>query len=313
MTRVSMKRTPCKASFFRLAEGNSGGIQEFKAAINETYINFQRRTYSNMITVSMDNDKYYIQAMEKVPLEDNLDGENLYYWLVNISRVNLDEEIELADVTKELNDRRRSVEHGENEGLVVDTRILYDPFRKIVVLQNRRGAINAYNLRRFISKFIDVRGIELEIILNADGLNRINQLDIVKSIAYSVAAPDNFRAYRNENRSEFADMRMANTLGGEKMKIIVESTDLTKNTIVDKVKFLLSPSEDRSFVVNALSVDGFYEDGAADSINLIKNKLEFKDDVEHEDVLDDRACFGFLSKAYNVHYDYLKGCYNAVI
>jgi hypothetical protein len=75
----------------------------------------------------------------------------------------------------------------------------------------------------------------------------------------------------------------------------------------------MSPNEDRNFVVNALSIEGFDEDGDEDTINLIKNKLEFRDIVEHVDELNDRACFGFLSKAYNVHYNYLKRCYNAVV
>lgn len=196
----------------------------------------------------------------------------------------------------------REIDHGENEGLVVDTRLLFDPFRQIIVAYNQRGTINNYDLKRFFCKIINVRGLRFDIILNKNAFNRVGKLDVVKSICYTVASPTNFKEFRDDTQSENADLKFANSISGESMKVVVKSGHLSKKTIFEKFSdMLVSDSLD---VKNA-KVEGI-SNGSLEVIDLIKNKLEYKSSISYKDTLDDKAIYGFLNEAYSFHFDYLK-------
>ena len=304
--RLYMESKQAKANFFKLNSSKKSNLGLFNKKIKEMYSNFQDKNYQSIPTLDIDGLQYYVSAMQKVNSDEELGGERLYFILMTISRVDTESQILLANLENTIDSRKREVEHGENEGLVVDTRLLFDPFRQIIVVYNQRGTINNRDLQRFFSKIIEVRGLKFEIILNQKAMKRLDHLDVVKSVSYTVASPDNFKAYRDDNRTESGDFKFANSISGESIKITIKSESLAKEGIKDKIQKLLS---DGSLKVTTATVDG-WSNGVEEPIDLIKNKLKYKGVISYEKVMDDKAVYGFLNTAYNYYYEYLKSIYN---
>lgn len=291
-----MKRRPGKVSFFRLNEGRQGGIQELKDLFLNSYEHLQNREFEEMPdAIKIDDDSYYIQAMQRVVNEnERVNGEYIYYWLITISRVDMSSEVVVADLLRELDERRRPIEHTETEGLVLDARLIFDPFREIIGIYSQRGTISTNNIRRFLCELVNVIGLRFEIILNENGYNRLNRLDIVKEISYKIASPNNFENYADTDRSELQDMKYANEVSAEEIYVVLKSDQLQKESIIRKVRSITENAERN---IKALKVDGIV-DGIEDTIDLIRNKLVYDGDIEYEDEIDDRAAYGFLNQAY---------------
>lgn len=301
-----MKSKEAKANFFKLNSSKESSLQLFNEKVKEMYSNFQNSNFDDVPTLEINGLQYYISAMQKIDSEDVVNGERLYCVLMTISRVDTNSQILLANLEESIDSRKREVEHGENEGLVVDTRVLFDPFRQIIVVYNQRGTINNHDLQRFFRKIIEVRGLKFDIILNKEAMKRLDHLDVVKSISYTVASPDNFKTYRDDDRSENGDFKFANSISGESIKVTIASSGLTKSGIIDKIKELFS---DGNLNVTSATVDG-WSDGVQEPIDLIRNKLKYNGLINYEEVIDDRAIYGFLIAAYYYHYEYLKSIYN---
>ncbi|HHL9843456.1 TPA: hypothetical protein ACRBS1_001753, partial [Streptococcus pyogenes] len=290
-----MENKPAKASFFKLSSSKESNLKLFIEKMEEMFDNFRKKQYSNIPTLEINDLMYYINAMQKVTSEEELNGTNLFYWLVTISRVDTESPIILANLEKNIDVRKREIEHGDNEGLVVDTRLLFDPFRQILVVYNQRGTINNYDLRRFFCQIIGVRGLKFDIILNSDAFKRVGKLDVVNSISYTVASPTNFKEFRDDTQSENADLKFANSMLGESMQVVIKSNHLSKKNIFDKFSDMLV--NDSVNVKNA-KVEGL-TDGHPELIDLIKNKLEYKGTIFYENTLDDEAVYAFLNTAYS--------------
>ncbi|QWV87430.1 hypothetical protein KQ224_04970 [Streptococcus parasuis] len=301
-----MKSKQAKANFFKLSSSKESNLELFNNKIKEMYSNFQNKIYDNVPTLDINDLQYYISAMRRIDSDEVVNGERLYCVVMTISRVDTKSQILLANLENSIDSRKREVEHGENEGLVVDTRVLFDPFRQIIIVYNQRGTINNYDLQRFFCKIIGVRGLKFDIILNKEAMRRLDNLDVIKSISYTVASPDNFKTYRDDDRSESGDFKFANSISGESMKVTIASSSLTKVGIKDKIKELFS---DGNLEVRSATVDG-WNDGIQEPIDLIRNKLKYIGWINYEQVMDDEAVYGFLTTAYDCHYDYLKSIYN---
>lgn len=300
-----MESKQAKAYFFKLNSSKESNLALFNAKIRELYANFQNRNYAAIPTLEIDGLQYYVAAMSKVNSEEIINGEQLYHLLLTISRVDTKSQIVLANIEQNIDTRKREIEHGENEGLVVDTRLIFDPFRQIIVVYNQRGTINNYDLKRFFCKVINVRGLKFEIILNSEAFDRLDNLDVAQSITYTIASPDNFRSFRDDSRSENGDLKFANALSGESMKITISSSSLTKRKLREKISEIFS---NENLNVKTAKVEGL-KDGVYEPIDLIKNKLQYSGYIQYEDILDDHAIYAFLNKAYYHHIEYLRRMY----
>ncbi|KKF56973.1 hypothetical protein [Streptococcus uberis] len=300
-----MENKPAVAKFFKLNSSKESNLALFNTKIKELYANFQEHNYAAIPTLEIDELQYYVSAMEKVNSEESINGERLYHLLLTISRVDTKSQVVLANIEQSIDIRKREIEHGENEGLVVDTRLIFDPFRQIIVVYNQRGTINNHDLARFFCKVIDVRGLRFEIILNAEAFNRLDNLDVAQSVTYTIASPDNFKSFRDDSRSENGDLKFASALSGESMKITISSASLTKRKLWEKISGILS---NENLKVTTAKVAGL-KDGIFEPIDLIKNKLLYSGNIQYENTLDDRAIYAFLNTAYYYHFEYLKRMY----
>lgn len=175
------KEVPGKVEFFRVTPGRSGGVNEFREALSEIHTAFEQKEWDKIPNLPINNETFYIDAMQKRIIDDKYLGENMYYWLVTLSKVNFDQEVVLSDVKKKINERRRKIDHGDSEGIVVDSRFIFDPFRNILAVYSKRGTVNRYELRKFICELVNIKGIQFEIILDENGYDRIDKLNLNNS------------------------------------------------------------------------------------------------------------------------------------
>lgn len=301
-------------NFFKINSRQEEKITKLIDKYREIYELFENRRFSEIPNVifddSNDSDEevqevYYIQAMQKRTIEF-MDHSNYYYWLMTISKVTIGEEIDIANVEREINDRRRSVDHGDSEGIVKDAWVIYDPFRSIMLTYSPRGTINTAELKKFNNKIIDTRGVMFEVILNEDGYRRIEALDSVKQLTYKIASPEQFTNFADENRTEKADLKFAEKMRSDELEIVLKADNLSKHDIIGKLRSLFEEDE---VEVKKARVDGI-NDGFFEPIDLVRNKLAFKDEIEYEEEFDDAAAYGFLNKAYDKHHIYLKTTYS---
>lgn len=294
-----------KVSFYKINSSKIDKVEKFISKLDKVYNSFKNKKYNEIPTLEINDDKYYIQSMQKRVLEEKFNNEYLYYWLITISRVDLESNIIVADLSKNINERRRELEHDSNEGLVVDTRILVEPYGKILAVHNKRGTIGLTDLRRFICKLIDTNGIRLDIILNEEGYEGVKNLDVASKIEYTIASPNNFKAFKDDTRSELYDLNVANSLGGDDMKVSISSKHLKKEKLFDKIRAIFFAGENEVEVKN-FKIEG-YVDGDFQVIDMIKNKLIYRGDIEYDEKIgiDDRAVFGLLNKAYDYYSDFL--------
>lgn len=301
MSSNEEKNKSARVNFFKVTARNMDKVNKFIRKLEEIQRYFEKRQYDKMPTLSIDEDKYYIHAMQKREIEEYLEGQRLYYWLLTIARVDFDREIELSNIKKNINERRRPIDHEEDEGLVLDTQIIFDPFRAIIAVYSRRGTISTANLKRFICNLVGERGIMLEVILDKDGYDRLKNFTVIDQLIYRVASPTKFDAYRNETRDEFADLRFAENFKSKELFIVLKPTG-NKESLLKKVKNLLSLDKDE---LKTLKVDGI-NDGVKDEVDLIKNKLTYRGNIRYKGTLDDQAIYGFLNQSYDEHYEYLR-------
>lgn len=293
-----------KVKFFKVTARDLKKVNKFVCSVKKIHNLFETRQYDQIPTIEIDEDQYYIHAMQKWDMEERRGDNNLYYWLITVARVDLETEIEFANISKSIDERRRQPEHDDNEGLVLDTQIIFDPFRSIIAMYSRKGAISTYNLKRFICNLVDEKGIKLEVILNRDGYARINALSEINQLTYRIASPTKFSAFRDDDRSELADLKFAEKFKSEELSIVLKPTG-SKQSIIQKVRALLYSNE---YETKILKVDGI-NDGVREEVDLIKNKLIYSGTIKYTNLLDDSAIYGFLNRAYSEHYDYLNGMF----
>ncbi|MEI4387385.1 hypothetical protein V9Z06_07390 [Streptococcus suis] len=291
------------AKFFKLNSSNKSNLKKLIIKIEEIFSLFEKKEYRKIPTLEIDNQQLYIEAMRKVEVVD--EDLNLFYWLLTISKIDPDSNITIADTMKQVNQRKRTVEHSDTEGLVVDTRILFDLFRQIIVVYNQRGTVNNTELKKFFCKLIDVRGLIFEIIMNQEAYDRIDKLDQINQLTYRVASVNNFKNYRDENRGEYGDLKLMEKFHGRELLLTMKLNDTSKTSIIEKFRNLFS---DDSLEVKSAKVDGI-NDGIEDNIDLIRNKLKYSGLITYNSELDDESIYKFLEQAFENKYLYLKNIF----
>lgn len=305
---MTLKKREASVSFFKLTPGDNGGVDEFKGYVRDVYSKLEAKNYDDIEDVKIGEDVYYIESIQKRSLDEKINGSNTFYYLICLSRIELNNDVEIGDASIKIRERRRrKAETKDTEGLIVERRIVFDPYREIITTYNQRGSINNQDLRRFISKSVDIRGISLEIILNKEGYDRLVNLDETTVIKYTVASPNKFQAFKDDNRSEHKDLEYAQYFSAEKVKVELEAAQLNNRSVLSKVKSLMKP-KNKDENVSTLIVEG-YKDGEFDKIDLIKNKLIYKGNIYYDEQLDDHAIFGFLNEAYDNFSEYLHEIY----
>lgn len=309
------KQKPKRVYFYRLNPGKRTDYSELQTKIITLYNEFFNRDYSNAPDVTINGERIFISAMSKfeTKIEIDTDGESFmgYALLLNIQRVDPHRDVEYGVLTKSVYERRKTLKAEESDssnddiGPLVNTEILFDPFRRIICRTRNDGDLSNYLLTKFIKQAFDIKGAKLDIILDQKGLDAIDSLDATTLLKISVSSPDNFNKLTDDSRNEFAEMKMAKQFNTEKYSMVLSGPNLKKARIKKKLKEMLA--EDEKYKVEQAEIEGL-DNGNFEPVNLIKNKLIYSGAIhyrEHENITI-KHYFALLEQAFKTKFKFIQ-------
>lgn len=331
MDNTKYKNT--SAYFYRMEVGKSTDRDKFRNNILELWNSFEKRDYTKSPQLILDGDEIYVSAMEKVPLGLILlpDGQALdtFALMLNFQRVNSSEPVSFGDLTMPVNDRQKTLSSelenmkkdskdaeslvkrikDGNIGPLVNSPILYDPFRRILLRVRQAGDMTNNQVLRYLKKAFDFPGGYLQIILDGQAISDIDNFDMLLELSYAVASPDNFKNFANNNQSEFKDLAYASQLNSRNIRIVMTGPDLTIREAKKKVVKLLSEQE--GMETKKVSIKGI-ADGSDKEIDFIKNRLKYDGGISYdpEKGVTIKDNFNFLAYAYRQKLSFLKDRFN---
>jgi hypothetical protein len=171
------------------------------------------------------------------------DMQNDHYWVGIIERLDVTEDAEVAN----LQGQRQHYATSPDEGLITNTGFAYYPTTQTLVLHRKIGGVNDYKFGVFIRKLIKQVGLvsngynkyKMDVIPDLDKMTRLINSKIVKKLEYSFAIPESMKSLKNEKRSIFGDLFMAEFLQADRMKVEVTATNMNSQNIVSKVTALV--------------------------------------------------------------------------
>lgn len=297
---VTKKRKHKKVNFYHLSTGPRGNIDNLIKKFQTTFDLFENGKASEVETVGLSNEQYYINAIQRI----NPDGsDNYFVWAFDVCRLDTSQEVIIGDLNVDVENRNKPLDTKANEGLVVESQYIYDPFRNIIACTRTNGGVSTYFLRRFLNKFANVRGLRFELIPDEKVLADIDRITEMSHITYKVAAPNNFTELTDDNRDEMADIEYAKYMGGDTLTLTLTATTLNLKRAKNKVKFLFSNSDELDVEKLEIQAEGF------EPVDLIEHKMTYVGDVEYDHIITKRNMFDFLSQAYKIMLPSLRKMY----
>lgn len=288
---VEKKRKRKKVSFYHLATGPRGNIEKLIDKFQTVFDLFENGKSSEVETVGLSGEQYYINAIERIHPDESI---NYYVWAFDVCRLNPSQEVIIGDLSVDVENRNRLLNTKANEGLVVESQYIYDPFRSIIACTRTNGGVSTYFLRRFLNNFADVKGLMFELIPDEKVLADIDRISEMSHITYKVAAPNNFTELTDDNRDEMADIEYAKYMGGDTLTLTLTATSLNLKRAKDKVKFLFQESDELDVKKLEIQEEGF------EPVDLIEHKMTYVGYVEYDHIITKRNMFDFLGQSYKV-------------
>ncbi|KRM54588.1 hypothetical protein [Lacticaseibacillus sharpeae] len=309
-----------KVYFFHLSGGKQTHLESLKPKIIELYDDFYNRRYDNVPDLTINGERIFVSAMTRfetaaVQTENGPVMEFVYQ--LNIQRVDPSRDVEYGVLTQEVDERRHKLELADNEasegnyGPLVNTEVLYDPYRKVLCRTRCTGDLSNALLLRFIKLAFNLRGAKMEVILNQRGVDAIDDFSALKTLRIAVASPNNFLDFADDGRSEYADMRFASSMRGNKYAYVLSGTNLEKHTLKRKLNSLMSEGE--NFSLETAVIEG-ENDGIFEPIDLLKNKLTYSGQIiiKNGEKITIKHYFRMLEYSFRDKLDFLKAQFEFV-
>jgi hypothetical protein len=212
---------------------------------------------------------YYARIREIEYQQFDFNNQDSGYWLCNIEKINVLDEASIGD----LQGGRQTIATGDDQGPIIDTVFLYNPFNDVIVLQRNRSGLSLNSFTLFLSKLTNSNDIELELIIDPNALEKLKKMPIVDRIEYKISKPTSYKFAKNEDRSLRGDIKLAELFQGENLKVVIGAQrggHLHKTKILSKVKSLLRNSDG----LHKLNVRGRVN-GDIEILDLIKQRILF--------------------------------------
>jgi len=220
------------------------------------------------------------------------------FYICNVEKINIHDEANIGDIDSE----RITVAEKPNQGPLFDTAFLYNPKNEVVVLQrNSRMGLGYKAFVSYLTKLTKKDDSELEIIIDPKILVKLDKMDMVKKVEYSISNPTNLDFAKDQSRGMNGDLEVAKKLLGSSLSVVIGSERGSKLSLEEakkKVKSLLRFSDNMS----KLNVRGQIDDDM-ETINLIRHKVSYEEKfkLKKEEKLTVTKVIEALPKAYKFH------------
>lgn len=223
--------------------------------------------------------------------------ENKHVWIMCLSKVDTTKYAILSKVTEKVNTGREEYGEDPDQGLTVDTVLLICPRTGLVVIPRNKGGISERNLNDFLNLELATTGSTLSVIINGTKIKNLQHIDNIKEVQINVVRSVDPHQFRNRRNSRKKDDNIMDFLGGDKMNLVMKSTNLKKDSIIRYFRNLKfsKKNEMKKFVVVGTN------DGHEQIIDLITNRLIYFDnavELNENNKLTIDSMFKSIKKAY---------------
>ncbi|MEZ6099971.1 MAG: DUF6731 family protein [Pirellulaceae bacterium] len=177
------------------------------------------------------------------------------------------------------------VELDDDEGIGEETAFLFHPATNSLVIQRNRLGVSSSRLMAYLERLTDTEGLLAVMILNADVASALNRLQIVRKMHVRLASVKNPRLLTSHNPSTTEAIEILNAKAP-----VVDITvamgrqrgSLSLQAIRSAAKRFLSWSgaTDAPGDVEALKIDGKYDDESPAELDLLEYRMVERADVE---------------------------------
>lgn len=257
-----MVKRDIRFDFYKLNQGNEG------TPLKDCLLAVEKGLKKNPVTLRNKTVSGYILRLREVQkvLIDNTPGSK-YFFIGHIEKLDQYSEAYVG----EIDGKRTTYGDGEDEGLIKDTIILYDPFNGIVS-SHRTNTLSYSQLNRFLVQLTEDEDFDLEVIVDDAVIDKLEKIPGIREIEYSIAAPQRWEKLAS-NRSINADLGLGAKLEAGRMKVIITPERggfINRDMAVKKVKALLPFVKEE---VSVLKVKGNVSEDT-DTLDLINGKVE---------------------------------------
>jgi hypothetical protein len=327
MGELKLTKQKRRIYFDRIYLGKNNSVY-LPSKLSTIFDNFTKKQYDSIPELDVNENHLYVSGMKKIKLKDDIDksvtpavAHKRFAYAINIASVNPEEDVKYGDLNKVVDKRENIVapnkgkddeeeeEEEEDEdnliGPLVDTQVLIDPSRRILATSRGINRLNKWYIKKFMKNLLGVDVFNLQIILNKKGIEDIRNLNVRTKLSYSVASPDHFKQFRNASKKERSEMAFAEYMKANSFKIVIDSENMPKQLLIEKVSQLLKAKE-----VKSINVEGV-NDGQEEQLDLVRNKLLLDTELEYEDNIKVRNYINMLEEGYLRIYDFIKDTFNA--
>lgn len=207
--------------------------------------------------------------IEKYEYEDN------EVWVFCLSKTVTTKIAVINEVKKRVKDGRSEYGDEPEQGLTVDTVVLFCPKTGIVIIPSNRGGISQSDFKQFFYKTVKKKGAKLNIAINNTEIENLKHIDDIKEIEFNISRIVDIEKMKNKNQSTQRDKKMIDKLNADSMKVTYKSSSLNVSETLKQIKNILAKDETKE--VKKMIVKG-ENDGHEQIIDLIANRLIYIDD-----------------------------------
>lgn len=227
----------------------------------------------------------------------DIEKTNEGFYICNVEKINVQDEANIGD----LQSKRTTIATTPNQGPLFDTAFMYNPKNEVIVLQRNWKGLTYKSFLTYLHKLTNNDEVKLEIIIDPDILVKLDKMDLVKKVHYTISNPTNLKFAENSNRGVNGDLEVAKNLLGNSMSVVIGSDrgkQLSLEMAKKKIKSLLKFPEN----ISKLDVRGQVDENM-ETIHLVKHKVthveKFK--LKKEERLTVTKILGALPVAYKAH------------
>lgn len=201
--------------------------------------------------------------------------DNNEVWVFCLSKTVTTKIAVINEIKKRVKDGRSEYGDELEQGLTVDTVVLFCPKSGIVIIPSNKGGISQSDFKQFFYKTVKKKGVKMNIAINNTEIENLKHIDNIKEVEFNISRIVDVDKIKNKNQSTQRDKKMIDKLNADSMKVKYTSKSLNISESLKQIKNILA--KDKTKEVKKMVIRG-ENDGHEQIIDLIANRLIYIDD-----------------------------------
>lgn len=252
---------------------------EFKGKVDKNYERMNEYLKESLEEFEKNKDFNFIKCKKSTYIGFNYIEKYKYInnevWVFCLSKTVTTKIAVINEIKKTVKDGRSEYGDEPEQGLTVDTVVLFCPRYGVVIIPSNRGGISQSDFKSFFYRTVKKKGAKLNVAINNTKIDNLKHIDDLKEIEFNISRIVDVDKIKNKNQSTQRDKKMIDKLNADSMKVKYTSKALDISESLKQIKNILAKDETKE--VKKMVIRG-ENDGHEQIIDLIANRLIYIDD-----------------------------------